>query len=426
MAPRKRFLIAIPAHDEEACIATTVRSCMAVDYPQELFEVLVVADNCADQTAAIASSEGATVLPRFHDTDRSKGHALRFLFDQLEQTGQIDKFDAVVVVDADTVVRPNLLSRLADYLEQGEDWVQAFDTVANACDSWRTRLMAYSFGLINGVFLLGQTAVGLSAALRGNGMCLSTRGLKRFPWKAYGLVEDLEFSWSLRGAGERIAFAPDAVVCATMLVHGGDAAAIQRQRSEYGRRQLKRDMLYPLVRSKHLKWPAKLAAIIELSMPPLVPLTVLLLTSMVYCLCVLCSGSSLVHGMWFRLLLGLVLLECCGLALYGISPFVHFQTRWNVLLGLFYFPRYVLWRISMIARSGPARWIRTPRESAAGREVNRQPPCTTRQQSTAYPGAVLNCAAEVEQKNDRASAIMTDQPISSSSIQWYTNSASIT
>ena len=50
----RRFLVAIPAHDEEAGIASTVRSCLAVDYPSELFEVLVIADNCQDQTAALA------------------------------------------------------------------------------------------------------------------------------------------------------------------------------------------------------------------------------------------------------------------------------------------------------------------------------------------------------------------------------------
>ena len=69
-----RFLVAIPAHNEEAGIAATVRSCLAVDYPGELFEVLVIADNCEDQTAALARAEGASVLERTHPTDRSKGH----------------------------------------------------------------------------------------------------------------------------------------------------------------------------------------------------------------------------------------------------------------------------------------------------------------------------------------------------------------
>src|SRR5271165_5812496 len=68
-----RFVVAIPAHDEEAGIVETVRSCLAQDYPRELFDVLVIADNCQDQTADLARREGATVLERSHPTDRSKG-----------------------------------------------------------------------------------------------------------------------------------------------------------------------------------------------------------------------------------------------------------------------------------------------------------------------------------------------------------------
>jgi cellulose synthase/poly-beta-1,6-N-acetylglucosamine synthase-like glycosyltransferase len=156
------------------------------------------------------------------------------LSDQITQTGQIDRLDAVVIIDADTVVDPNLLMGFADYLDRGNDWVQAFDTVANSDESWRTRLMTYSFGLINGVLLLGQTALGLSGGFRGKGMCFSTRGLGRFPWRSFGLVEDLEHSWYLRMAGEKIGFAPEISVHATMIADGGIAAANQRIRWESG------------------------------------------------------------------------------------------------------------------------------------------------------------------------------------------------
>ena len=69
--------------------------------------------------------------------------------------------------------------------------------------------MTYAFSLFNGVMPLGQNALGTSAAFKGNGMCFSTRGLRRRPWKSYGLVEDMEYSWTLRIAGEKIAFQPE-------------------------------------------------------------------------------------------------------------------------------------------------------------------------------------------------------------------------
>ena len=159
----QRFLVAIPAHDEEAGIVATIRSCLAQNYPRELFKVLVIADNCEDQTADLARQEGATVFERTHPTDRSKGHALKSMFEHLAQTDQMDRLDAVVIIDADTVVDTDLLKGLSRYLDRGDDWIQVFDTVANSDDSWRTRLLAYSFGLINGVLLLGQSALGLGA-----------------------------------------------------------------------------------------------------------------------------------------------------------------------------------------------------------------------------------------------------------------------
>src|SRR5262249_1571777 len=135
---RLRFLIVIPAHDEEAGIAATVGSCLQVAYPLELFDVLVIADNCTDAPASIARPPGAIVVERHHPTDRSKGHALEFLFDRLRESGRMAELDAVVVVDADTMVAPNLLSAFASHLARGYDWVQAYDTVANTGASWRT------------------------------------------------------------------------------------------------------------------------------------------------------------------------------------------------------------------------------------------------------------------------------------------------
>src|SRR5437764_507896 len=73
---RSRFLIVIPAHDEEGAIASTVRSCRGLDYPPELFSIWVIADNCTDATAGEAREAGAAVVERSDPTLRSKGHAL--------------------------------------------------------------------------------------------------------------------------------------------------------------------------------------------------------------------------------------------------------------------------------------------------------------------------------------------------------------
>ena len=70
------FDIIVPAHNEAAGIAATVASLRALDYPAAQFRILVIADNCTDDTAARARAAGATVLEREHATEKGKGYAL--------------------------------------------------------------------------------------------------------------------------------------------------------------------------------------------------------------------------------------------------------------------------------------------------------------------------------------------------------------
>ena len=152
-------------------------------------------------------------------------------------------------------------------------------------------------------------------------MCFSTRGLRRFPWKTHGLVEDLEYSWSLRAAGEKIAFAPEVAVHATMLAHGRDAARNQRSRWESGRSQLKRTMLNPLLHSKQLGLVTKLTSIVELTMPTLVTLACGLAASLLFCLYYMMHQGGWTHDQPFLSLLGMNALEATSLAIYGMAPF---------------------------------------------------------------------------------------------------------
>ena len=138
-------------------------------------------------------------------TRRRKAKDMRSttLIGSLEKSGELDSIDALVIVDADTTVDPGLLVEFDRELRSGHDWIQAYYTVANPDESWRTRLLTYAFSLFNGVMPLGKTRLGLGALFTGNGMCFSVRGLRRVPWHCHGLVEDMEYSWILRIAGEQ-------------------------------------------------------------------------------------------------------------------------------------------------------------------------------------------------------------------------------
>ena len=238
---RSRFLIVIPAHDEAGVIGTTVRSCLALDYDPSLFSIYVIADNCTDSTADEAREAGASVVERSDPNSRSKGHALDYFFTHIPAGNPEAGHDATVIVDADTLVDPGLLRVFDRALVKGKDWLQGYYSVSNPDASWRTRMMTYAFSLANGVWMVGLDRLGLGVGLKGNGMCFSSRGLRRFPWKAHGLVEDMEFALMLRVQGERVSFEPEARVFGEMVSRGGAGAASQRRRWEVGRRSAPRD-----------------------------------------------------------------------------------------------------------------------------------------------------------------------------------------
>jgi 1,2-diacylglycerol 3-beta-glucosyltransferase len=359
-APRTRFLVVIPAHDEESGIAATVRSCLSLEYPEGLFEVLVIADNCSDDTASIARQQGATVVERQDPDKKSKGHAIKFLIDRLQESGQFADLDALVVIDADTTVSTDLLLAFAGSIEAGQDWIQCFYSVANPDTSWRTRLMAYAFTLFNGVTPLGQSVLGLSAGFRGNGMCFSTRSLQRVPWRCFGLVEDMEYSWNVRIAGGKIAYLPDVRVLGVMLGQGGKAAISQRRRWEFGRRELSRRVLVPLLRSTHLNLTEKFASVLELTMPPMALI-------LVDYLCVVAANLLALLGTQHSagltaFLIGSSFLMSLALMVHAICPFLVFQLSWNYLLSLLYLPVYAVWKLPAMFSGRPTQWVRTARE----------------------------------------------------------------
>jgi len=358
-----RFLIIVPAHDEETGIAETVRSCLSLDYPKDLFDLNVIADNCTDSTATIAREAGATVVERFDSTKKSKGYAIEYLLDSLEKAGRFDSYSGYVVIDADTVADPGLLRAFDRELARGYDWLQAYYTVSNRDDSWRTRLMTYAFSLLNGVALHGQNAIGQSAGFRGNGMCFSSKGLRRFPFQTHGLVEDIEFSWDLRIAGEWVKFVPDTSVAGKMVSSAGPAAVSQRKRWEYGRNELRKSKRGPLWRSSRLGMPAKIGSILELTMPTMVQLAMIYVALTALNLISVWTFAPPGSGFVFQAILVLQALTTLGLSLYAISPFLAMRLPWRYAVTLVAFPFYASWKILASKGGKPQEWVRTARDS---------------------------------------------------------------
>ena len=156
---RSRFLVVIPAHDEEGVIGSTVRSCLALDYPPDRFSVWVIADNCTDATArrgprgrglgrraARPGPPEQGPRPRIFLHPGPRGAPRRRL-----RRGRPDRRRHLRSTPACS--RPSTPG-----LARGMDWIQGYYTVRNPDASWRTRLMTYAFSLANGVWMLGPGA----------------------------------------------------------------------------------------------------------------------------------------------------------------------------------------------------------------------------------------------------------------------------
>jgi glycosyltransferase involved in cell wall biosynthesis len=134
------------AHNEEAVIVEHVRNLRALDYPRDLYDVVVVADNCTDGTAELAADEGALVWRRKNIKQRGKGHALRWA---LYERSDVCDYDAVCVLDADNLCAPNFLREMALQLADGHEVIQAYLDSKNPRDSWVAASYASAYWFMN-------------------------------------------------------------------------------------------------------------------------------------------------------------------------------------------------------------------------------------------------------------------------------------
>ena len=204
---RNRLAVLVPAHNEGNVIASSVRSILAADYPRGKFDVFVIADNCTDDTAEISRAAGAKVLERENKELRGKQHALEWAFMQIN----LDEYDGVVILDADNHIDPGFLAVLDYHLSAGHRVIQGYVETKNPGDSWITANYAYMFWYMCRLQMI-RTHLGLSVWLAGTGLCISTEVLRRVGWHVTTLTDDVEYTCQLLLSGEKVTFAPGAVV----------------------------------------------------------------------------------------------------------------------------------------------------------------------------------------------------------------------
>ncbi len=352
-APRTRFAVLVPAHDEELLIRRVLGSLLAIDYPPELYTVHVVADNCTDGTVERAQVLGAEVHERVDPAHRGKGYALRWLFARL--LAAPDPADAFVVVDANSLVNRGFLRALDARLRHGAAAIQAYDTVRNVDSSWSTALRYVAFALLHYLRPLGRALFGGSAGLKGNGMCFRRALVAGMDWQAFSVTEDLQFHLDLLLQGQVVAFAPDAVVWSEM-PGTLQAAHAQNQRWESGRLDLLRHYVPHLLRVALARRSFILFdAAMEHILPPF---SITFAAAGLAVIAGLLAGNPWVLGLAAFALLGQVIYTLVGLWLVGAPA--------KVFAALVYAPFYVLWKLVLwlpmaLGRRRMAEWVRTAR-----------------------------------------------------------------
>jgi len=222
---RGPLAVLVPAHNESAGILATLASVKAQLQPGD--RLLVVADNCSDDTADHARGAGAEVLVREDLVRRGKGYALDAGVRELER----DPPAMVVVVDADCLLAPHALERLARRCVDSGRPVQALYLMhAPAGAGLKTRIAEFAWAVKNRARALGLARIGLPCQLMGSGMA--------FPWPLIAgaqlasadLVEDLRLGLDFARERKAPVFCPEALVTSEFPVN---AKGLQSQRTRW-------------------------------------------------------------------------------------------------------------------------------------------------------------------------------------------------
>lgn len=240
---QNRFMAIIPAHNEEKVVGNLIASLKRQNYPKELYDIYVIADNCTDNTAKVAKEAGAIVYERFDEEHKTKGYALNwFLKQKIEENAP---YDAFCIFDADNIVDENFIKNMNKKLCQGEEVVQGYRDIKNPTDSWITAGYAIFYWTMNRFYHLARYNLGLSPLINGTGFMVKFDIIKPTGWDTNTLTEDIEFSLKTIISGKKLGWATDAIVYDEQPV-GFKQSWSQRSRWTVGHIQCLKEYTIPL------------------------------------------------------------------------------------------------------------------------------------------------------------------------------------
>ncbi|NEP57823.1 MAG: glycosyltransferase family 2 protein [Symploca sp. SIO2G7] len=348
-----KIAVLVPAHDEASVISATLEALLPELTAQD--RLLVIADNCSDETAEIAHKSGAMVIERQDTERRGKGYALDYGLTFLETEAP----EVVVLVDADCLVEKGTIKRIASIAAtQGKPVQATYLMEQPANPSPKDSVSALAFMVKNLVRPSGLARLGLPGLLTGTGMAFPWSVIRQAPLASGNIVEDMQLGLDLAIAGYPTLFSRDTKVLG-ILPQQETAAKGQRTRWEHGHLQT---LLTQVPRLIKASWEQKrfdlLALALDLSVPPL---------SLLVMIWIAATGLALLAGIWGAIWMPLIWLAIAGLMILVsiVGAWAKFGRTEISALTLLAVPFYILWKIPLYLAflvQRQTKWIRTDRD----------------------------------------------------------------
>lgn len=350
---RPRISVLMPAHNEALGISATLQTITTQLTHQD--RLIVIADNCTDETAAIAQAFGATVLERHDLHRRGKGYALDYGLRFME----VDPPDVVVMMDADCIVHPGAIERIACVASTLRRPVQANYRMAPPANPEPKDLISALAVIVNNLVRpTGLVRLGWPCPLQGTGMAFPWAIIREVPLASGNLVEDLKLGLDLTIAGHPPVFCPDAKV--TAVLPQQQAAKEQRTRWEHGSLQTLLTQVPRLLKLfVHQKRFELLASALDLSIPPLSLLVMLWASTM---------GGAILAGVLGAAWMPAIVLGIAGLLIIVsiVGAWAKYGRGYMPIQTLLAVPFYILWKIPlylMFLVRPETKWVRTRRNA---------------------------------------------------------------
>ena len=209
-----RYAAVVAARNESAVIANLIRTLKEQNYPSELLDIYVIADNCTDNTAQISRQAGAYVYERFNKVQVGKGYALEYLFHHIFEDKGETAYDGFFVFDADNIVDRDFVREMNKMFDTGEyTALTSYRNSQNFCANWISAGYALWFLREAQYLNNARMRLGSSCAVSGTGFLFSDGVLEACGgWNFFLLTEDIEFTIDNVVRGEKVGYAAGAVL----------------------------------------------------------------------------------------------------------------------------------------------------------------------------------------------------------------------